>query len=52
MPATESKVAGQPWNKNRECDTKERATQYKTKEDTDKLVRKGYLREVPIEKRE
>lgn len=49
LPATESKVAQQPWNQKHRYNPKEAATQYKTKDNTDKLVKQGYLREVPID---
>lgn len=50
LPATESKVAQQPWNQNREYNPKEAAMQYKTKENAEKLIEQGYLKELPVEK--
>lgn len=52
LPATESKVAQQPWNQNRSYNPKEAATQYKTKKAAGKLVRQGYLKEVPVKEKE
>lgn len=51
MPVKESRVAQQPWNKDQKYDAKKAAIQYKTGERAEKLVEKGYLKEVPVEQK-